>query len=298
MGIFGHINWRSPDFWTINSNCTTQNKYFLSTLLVACNMQPADSLFSFVAKNGWKNMSPSAIGLWRPPLPAIKSVEVIQFSYSVHWTPLLWAPTKTEWWRGGERGWAKNSGAPNLLEPEPNLSWTWLLWVKPFVCLRWFFTDSIPWDSSPWKPTVLGNVFGSLFPTTKKAYPRSKIKTFHVFNVFVIFSNHRTNKSNFPDIVWPYMLPLEKPTFFGSFWGLVPPNPTTTLRPHIPPSQALELQLKSTMPHGCGFPCRRVVVVWWKIFHVGRSRGWILGLGGGFEYFLFSPLLGEDSHFD
>ena len=66
------------DFWpyqlvitgflvAINSQCTTQNEYFLSTWLVACNMQPADSLFSFVAKNGWKNISPSAIGLCGGP---------------------------------------------------------------------------------------------------------------------------------------------------------------------------------------------------------------------------------------
>ena len=70
MGIFGHINWWSPDFWTINRKCTTQNKYLLSTWLVACSMQPADSLFSFVAKNGWKNISPSAIGVWGPSRPS------------------------------------------------------------------------------------------------------------------------------------------------------------------------------------------------------------------------------------
>ena len=157
-------------------------------------MQHATSrLPVFICCKKWlKNISPSAIGVCGGPPISIKSVEVIQFSYSVHWTPLLWAPTKTEWWRGGERGWAKKSGAPNLLEPEPKLSWTSLLWGKPFVCLRWLFTDSIPWDSSPWKPTVLGNVCGSLFPTTEQAYPRSKIKTFYVF---VIFSNHRTSIS-------------------------------------------------------------------------------------------------------
>ena len=29
------------------------------------------------------------------------------------------------------------------------------------------------------------------------------------------------------------------------------PGSPGTVRPHIPPSMALELQLKSTMPHGC-----------------------------------------------
>ena len=58
-----------------------------------------------------------------------------------------------------------------------------------------------------------------------------------------------------------------------------PPSPIfqskTTFRPHIPPSQALELQLKSTMPHGCGASS---VSSWpsfgWKIFPwLGRSFG-------------------------
>ena len=244
-------------------------------------MQPADSLFSFVARNGWKTSLPQLLVCGGPPShQKFRGDPILLFSAL---DAAAVGPNKN----GVVKGRGKRLGK-KFWCPESFGTWTkpimnMVALSKAFCLFNVIFYGFDPMGFITMKTHCFRECVWFTFSNHRTSISKKQNQDISCVECVCHFSNHRTSKSKFPDIVWPYVLPLENPRFLEVFFGLKFTNPTKTADDfpiendfQAAHSSITSLGVTVEIHHATWVRGTRVVTVVLEedFFMLGMSKGW------------------------